>query len=309
MSMFKRPKFWEDKNLLSIFLYPLSLITLLLVKLKKLLIFEKVFKKKVICIGNIFVGGTGKTPASIFLYDFLTSKNFNPVIIKKYYKNNIDEINMIKGKSINLIAERSRLNALKSFSENNYDVCILDDGLQDYRFKKDIKIFCFDQNDFIGNGFLLPAGPLRETFDTIKDADFILIKGEKDSKLENQLIKYVNINKLYYVNYNPINIDDFKNKKILAFAGIGSPENFFSLLKKSNLQILKTLSFPDHYNYKLSDLKKINFLAEKDGLKVLTTEKDYYRLKHFNLNNFDYLKIEYKIDNDKKFQDEILKIL
>ena len=309
MSMFKRPKFWKDKNLLSIFLYPLSLITLLLVKLKKLLIFEKVFKKKVICIGNIFVGGTGKTPASIFLYDFLTSKNFNPVIIKKYYKNNIDEINMIKGKSINLIAERSRLNALKSFSENNYDVCILDDGLQDYRFKKDIKIFCFDQNDFIGNGLLLPAGPLRETFDTIKDADFILIKGEKDSKLENQLIKYVNINKLYYVNYNPINIDDFKNKKILAFAGIGSPENFFSLLKKSNLQIFKTLSFPDHYNYKLSDLKKINFLAEKDGLKVLTTEKDYYRLKHFNLNNFDYLKIEYKIDNKKKFQDEILKIL
>ena len=309
MSMFKRPKFWEDKNLLSIFLYPLSLITLLLVKLKKLLIFEKVFKKKVICIGNIFVGGTGKTPASIFLYDFLTSKNFNPVIIKKYYKNNIDEINMIKGKSINLIAERSRLNALKSFSENNYDVCILDDGLQDYRFKKDIKIFCFDQNDFIGNGFLLPAGPLRETFDTIKDADFILIKGEKDSKLENQLIKYVNINKLYYVNYSPKNIDDFKNKKILAFAGIGNPENFFSLLKKSNLQVLKTLSFPDHYNYKLSDLKKINFLAEKDGLKVLTTEKDYYRLKHFNLNNFDYLKIEYKIDNDKKFQDEILKIL
>ena len=309
MSMFKRPKFWEDKNLLSIFLYPLSLITLLLVKLKKLLIFEKVFKKKVICIGNIFVGGTGKTPASIFLYDFLTSKNFNPVIIKKYYKNNIDEINMIKGKSINLIAERSRLNALKSFSENNYDVCILDDGLQDYRFKKDIKIFCFDQNDFIGNGFLLPAGPLRETFDTIKDADFILIKGEKDSKLENQLIKYVNINKLYYVNYSPKNIDDFKNKKILAFAGIGNPENFFSLLKKSNLQILKTLSFPDHYNYKLSDLKKINFLAEKDGLKVLTTEKDYYRLKYFNLNNFDYLKIEYKIDNDKKFQDEILKIL
>lgn len=309
MSMFKRPKFWEDKNLLSIFLYPLSLITLLLVKLKKLLIFEKVFKKKVICIGNIFVGGTGKTPASIFLYDFLTSKNFNPVIIKKYYKNNIDEINMIKGKSINLIAERSRLNALKSFSENNYDVCILDDGLQDYRFKKDIKIFCFDQNDFIGNGFLLPAGPLRETFDTIKDADFILIKGEKDSKLENQLIKYVNINKLYYVDYSPKNINDFKNKKILAFAGIGSPENFFSLLKKSNLQILKTLSFPDHYNYKLSDLKKINFLAEKDGLKVLTTEKDYYRLKHFNLNNFDYLKIEYKIDNEKKFQDEILKIL
>ena len=309
MSMFKRPKFWKDKNLLSIFLYPLSLITLLLVKLKKLLIFEKVFKKKVICIGNIFVGGTGKTPASIFLYDFLTSKNFNPVIIKKYYKNNIDEINMIKGKSINLIAERSRLNALKSFSENNYDVCILDDGLQDYRFKKDIKIFCFDQNDFIGNGFLLPAGPLRETFDTIKDADFILIKGEKDSKLENQLIKYVNINKLYYVDYSPKNINDFKNKKILAFAGIGSPENFFSLLKKSNLQIFKTLSFPDHYNYKLSDLKKINFLAEKDGLKVLTTEKDYYRLKHFNLNNFDYLKIEYKIDNDKKFQDEILKIL
>ena len=216
---------------------------------------------------------------------------------------------MIKGKSINLIAERSRLNALKSFSENNYDVCILDDGLQDYRFKKDIKIFCFDQNDFIGNGFLLPAGPLRETFDTIKDADFILIKGEKDSKLENQLIKYVNINKLYYVDYSPKNINDFKNKKILAFAGIGSPENFFSLLKKSNLQIFKTLSFPDHYNYKLSDLKKINFLAEKDGLKVLTTEKDYYRLKHFNLNNFDYLKIEYKIDNEKKFQDEILKIL
>ena len=101
----------------------------------------------------------------------------------------------------------------------------------------------------IGNGFLIPAGPLRESFDSIKKADCIFINGDKNLEFENK-IKEVNKDiKIFYSIYKIKNLYKFKNKKVVAFAGIGNPSNFFKLLKENGLNLRKTYSFPDHHYY------------------------------------------------------------
>ena len=131
-----KPKFWQNEiNIFSILLFPLTIIYYVLINLRKIVSFPKKFDIPIICIGNIYVGGTGKTPLSILIADQLKS-NKKPAIIKKYYKNHIDEHNLIKSKIDCLILNKSRIKAINEAIKKNYDVLILDDGFQDYSFKK-----------------------------------------------------------------------------------------------------------------------------------------------------------------------------
>ena len=173
-----KPKFWDNTvGLIAIFLLPISLIYLLSIFLRKKFTITKTFDIPIICVGNIYIGGTGKTPTSILLFNELTKLGKKPVIIRKYYKEHNDEYNMIKKNSINLILCKNRIIGIKEAKKLNYNICILDDGFQDYKIKKDISIICFNQNQLIGNGLILPSGPLRENLNSLKTADIILING------------------------------------------------------------------------------------------------------------------------------------
>lgn len=308
MKIFK-PKFWlDDKvNILSILLFPFSAIYMIIHSIKKRLSLEKKLNIPVICVGNIYIGGTGKTPLSIKIVD-LIKHNKQPVIIKKYYKKHADEHKLIRQHS-NLIISSNRVQAVKQAQKNNFDVAILDDGFQDYSLKKDLNIICFSSKQLLGNGFVLPSGPLRETLDSIKRAKIIVINGDKNKIFEQKLLSVANNIKIFYSKYMPLNIDKVKNKNIFAFAGIGNPENFFDMLTKSGFNVKKTLSFPDHYKYKQSEIQSIIDEAKKNGFQTLTTEKDYYRIKHLNLHSLEYLKVDLKIENEDKFTDQILKNL
>ena len=101
----------------------------------------------------------------------------------------------------------------------------------------------------------------------------------------------------------------FKNQKLLAFAGIGNPVNFFNLLKKNNLQIKKKVSFPDHYNYSIKELRDLVDFSLKNNLKIITTEKDYFRIKHHNISQIQYLDVKLEIENMDKFEKDIIKCL
>ena len=163
---FKKPNFWQQKNLISIFLYPFSLITYLINLIKKLQV-KNNFKIKTICIGNIFVGGTGKTSLSIEINKIL-QKKFRTVFIKKYYYNQIDEINLLKNNGA-IISNNNRLDSLKIAEKNKFEIALLDDGLQQKNINYDLKIICFNSYDATGNNLLLPAGPLRESLQEIKN--------------------------------------------------------------------------------------------------------------------------------------------
>ena len=137
---FKKPNYWDRQiGLISIVLLPITLIVLIVNFLKKKLIKPEKFNIPIICVGNIYIGGTGKTPTSMLLASKLSKLERKPAIIRKYYKSHLDEYNLIKNNAEILITNKSRIEALKK-AETNFDIAILDDGLQDYKIKKDLNL-------------------------------------------------------------------------------------------------------------------------------------------------------------------------
>ena len=304
--MLTKPKFWNQKiNFLTIFLLPLSLIFIFIIFLKKKFTKSLRFKIPIICVGNIFLGGTGKTPISVFLAKEISKLGKKTVILRRYYKNHKDEYKFIKSKFKNLILNKNRISGLEIAEKSNFDVAILDDGLQDYRIRKNLSIVCFNQNQLIGNGFVLPSGPLRETLNALKNANIVIINGGKDKYFERKIL---NINKkleVFYSSYIPLNINEFKNKKLLAIAGIGNPENFFKLIEKNKLKLEKKIIFPDHYEFSKNEIQNIVDEATSKNCQIIMTEKDYFKVKHFKIRKIKFLKVLLKIDNQKMLVNKI----
>ena len=296
----KKPFFWNEKNIISFVLYPLTLITFLINFIKSFSI-KKKYYLKTICVGNIYVGGTGKTPLSIEIYKILKMK-YKTVFIKKNYSNQLDEQNILKQNG-KLISYQNRDTCLKIAKKNKFDLAILDDGLQDKSISYDISIACFNSSNGIGNGFLLPAGPLRENKSILKNYDAIFLNGEKKNRKLYSIIKKINPKlKIFEADYTPINIRKFNiRKKFLFFCGIGNPDEFRRTLKKYKFKINKEFIFPDHFNFSNEQISKIKKIAKNKKLEIITTEKDYLRLSKKNKKGIKFLKIILKIKNIKNF--------
>ena len=177
-----KPSFWNKKSFVSLLLYPLTWITLI-VNLIKNLSYKNKFEIKTICIGNIYVGGTGKTPLTIEVNNIL-KKNYKTIFIKKKYHNQHDEQKLLQSYG-KLVCLDNRITAINYAQDKKFEVGIIDDGLQEKKIKYDITIACFNSSSGIGNGFLLPAGPLREHISHIKNYDAIFLNGwKKNNKLK-----------------------------------------------------------------------------------------------------------------------------
>ena len=309
MNFFK-PNFWDREQIspYSVFLLPISIIIQFFGKIRSLLTNSKKFSIPVICVGNIYLGGTGKTPICIELNSILKNLNKKTVYIRKKHGAYEDEKNLLE-QSGSVYERYKRVEALNDSLENKFEVAILDDGFQDFSVKKDFSIICFTEKQWIGNGFTIPSGPLREKISSLKRADCVLINGKYNSNIENKILKNNNLIKIFYFNYDPTNIDIFKNKKVICFAGIGNPKNFFGLLKENEINILEEISFPDHYNYSKTDLDNLIKKAKQKNSILLTTEKDYLRINKDYRKNIDCLKIKVKIEKKDKFIEEIKKII
>lgn len=301
-----KPKFWSEKiSLFSIILFPFSAILIFYILLKKKFLKVKRFEIPIICVGNIYLGGTGKTPTSILLATELSKLGKNPVILRKYYKNHNDEYSLIKKRFKNLILSKNRTDGIREAEISNFDSIILDDGLQDYGIKKNLNIVCFNSSQLIGNGMVLPAGPLRENLAALKNTQIVIINGAKNEKFEKKILGINDKLDIFYSYYKPLNIKQFTNKKILAIAGIGNPENYFKLLNEYHLDIQKKLVFPDHYEFSKQEIYNILKQAEEENLKILMTEKDYYKVNQYNFDNINYLQVSLEIHNQKKLIDRL----
>ena len=300
---FKKPKFWDLNkiSILSIILLPLSFLYQLINLVTKIFRSQKKFPIPVICVGNIYLGGTGKTPLAREIHNIVKSLNQKPAFIKKPYPYLKDEIKMLEKTGKVFISKNRAFSISKSISDN-YDVAILDDGFQDFSIKPSFSILCFNSKQLIGNGFVIPSGPLRENFSSIKRADCIFINGNKNLEFEKK-IKEENANlKIFYSKYKIKNPEYFRNKKVVAFAGIGNPQNFFDLLEENNINIKKTFSFPDHHNYSKNDYSNlIEQKSNESDVLLLTTEKDYFRLNDKVKENFNYIEVHLEIENKDKF--------
>ena len=305
-----KPQFWHKKNsFLAFFLLPISIFFQFLIILKKIIKKKEKFSIPIICVGNIYLGGTGKTPLCIELAKILKKANKKIAIVKKFYKTHEDEFSLIESKKIKLFKNRSRAVSIKNAELDKFDCVILDDGFQDTSIWKDLNIVCFNEEQLAGNEMTLPSGPLRESLSSLKNSQIIVINGKVNEIFEQKIKAISNNVSIYYSKYVPNNLHQFKDQKLLAFAGIGNPRNFFGLLEKNNLQIEKKVSFPDHYNYSIKELHDLVNFSLKNNLKIVTTEKDYFRIKHHNISQIQYLNVKLEIENINKFEKEVIKCL
>ena len=303
----KKPKFWDLKksNFLVYLLYPLTILVRINNIISSLIPKKKFTEIKTICVGNLYIGGTGKTPTTLFLYNLLKKMNINPVTAKKFYKNQIDEQKFLKDNS-NFISCGDRKEIVKKALEMKFDIIIFDDGLQEKWINYDIKLACFDSEKWIGNGYLIPSGPLREKMNSLKNYHGLFLKTiNEDSNLDYIYNKIRDINpkiEIFVSNIEIKNINKFDiDKNYVIFSGIGNPSNFVNLLKNNNFKVIKNFNFPDHYNYKKIEIEKIIKFAFKNNSQVITTEKDYYRLNKKYAEQINFVQLELEIKNQNNF--------
>ena len=305
----KKPKFWDYKqpNIYAYLLLPIAFLVKIINSLK-IKSRKKRLKIKTICVGNIYIGGTGKTSLSIKIKEILNERKIKSCFIKKLYKDQVDEQKLLSNRG-KLFLSSNRIDAIKQAENENYKFAILDDGLQDYSLDHDISFVCFNNINWIGNGFTLPAGPLREDINNLKRYQHVFLNGNLEN-LENLKKQILQINSNIHIHigkYEPINIKDFTlDDKYLVFSGIGNHETFVAMLKGSSLNISKDIEFPDHYTYSISDIKKILKQANDLESKIITTEKDYLRLEDNMKDKIKFIKTNLKIIDEEKLINTLL---
>jgi tetraacyldisaccharide 4'-kinase len=298
-----KPKFWDFKkpNYLSYLLLPFTLpiiINNFFLNFKK----KKIKDIKTICFGNIYVGGTAKTPLAIKLNQILQELDFNTAIIKKLYNNQVDEQKLITNKSI-LYCKKKRCAALDDAVKDNIDIAIFDDGLQDNILNYDLSFVCFNNVNWIGNGCLIPSGPLREKLTSILKYDAIFLNGneENNSDIKDSIYKISKNIKIFDSYYKPINLHKFNtDDNYLIFSGIGNPDSFKKTLLKNKFKIVKEVNFPDHYQYTKKDIEKIKLQATNMNAKIITTEKDFVKISQNDSNKINFLEIDLVIKNQNE---------
>lgn len=305
----KKPKFWNYKkpNIYAFILYPITLLIKLLYYLKSKKSKTKT-KIKTICVGNFYIGGTGKTSLSIKLNKILNNKKIKTCFIKKFYKDQFDEQKILSNHGKLFISSR-RLHAINQAEKENYDIAILDDGLQDKSIKYDVSFVCFNNINWIGNGMTIPSGPLRESLDNLINYKHIFLNGNLENleKINYEILKINPKIVIHIGKYEPINLEEFNSENdYLVFSGIGNHQSFISMIKEYNLKILKDLEFPDHYQYTNDDINKILIMAKNLNCKIITTEKDYMRMKHVHNNEIKFIKSELRVMDEEKLLKSIL---
>ena len=302
---FRKPVFWDLKkpNIFSYLLLPLTIPVIInnfFLNIQKKYKFSKI---KTICVGNIYLGGTGKTPLTIKLFNIIRKKGFDVITAKKFYSNQIDEQNLLKAKTKTIVSKR-RIDAINQAVNNANQVIIFDDGLQEKKIDYDLKIVCFKKKNWIGNGQLIPSGPMREKIENLKNYDIVFLNGKGDN-VENikEIIYKLNPKiEIFESNYEIQNLNELDvNSNYLIFSGIGDPFSFKEILLENNISIVKEVVFPDHHRYKKKDIESVLQESKKLNAKILTTEKDFIKLSDDYAKEINFLKIELKIVKEKQF--------
>lgn len=309
---------WKTKNLLSYFLKPFSYVYYIIFKLYNICNFEKYCCVPVVCVGNITVGGAGKTPTVIETRKLL-SKNFKDIfVLTRGYKGHQKGPLIVNKKSLfDEVGDESLLHfqyGPTCVAKNKFEgakhcrnlgskLIIMDDGLQSVDIRKDFRILVIDEIYGFGNGNLFPSGPLREPIDScIEKSDVVLILGMK-KKLRK--FKKIPEEKIFF-GQKIIETNKLKKKKLYAFSALGNNQNFYNSLKENKLKIIKYKTFPDHYIFKKKDIIKIIKEANENKLSIVCTKKDYVKIPDEFKNYIIPIQLNLRIEQVKKFKKKIL---
>ncbi len=286
--------------------YPLHLLLALVVAIRRLLYHLNIFKQyqcsvPVVVIGNINVGGTGKTPFAIYLLEKLKQLGYKPGLVTRGYGGDPSLQPLLVQENSNpshvgdeplLIYQRTRAPVMVDakrargaellVAEHGCNIIICDDGLQHYALKRDIEVLIVDEQRQFGNEFLMPLGPLREPVSRTKECDITIING-KDMLLKADEI--IALNSDNSEKFDPV-------KSLTAIAAIGNPQRFFNTLKQLGLTF-KPQPFPDHHQFKVDD-----FTGIKGN--IIITEKDAVKCREFADKRFFVLPVRTEIQSSKE---------
>lgn len=287
--MFQPERFWNTVNAVSLLLLPLSLVFGAVVAMRRLayrigLKRVRHFRVPVIVVGNVTVGGTGKTPLVVWLADHLRRQGWRPGIVSRGYGGTArhwpqqvraDSDPSTVGDEAVLLAAATgcpmcvgpdRPAAVEALlAHTDVNIVISDDGLQHYALGRDLEIAVIDGQRRFGNGLLLPAGPLREPRSRLRRVDLVIVNGESGGGEHAMVMSQPVVRPLR--GGDEIPLSHFVDRDVHAVAGIGNPQRFFDLLGRSGIRI-RPHRFPDHHRFRLQDL------ALGEPLPVLMTEKD-----------------------------------
>lgn len=309
------PPFWQKRGYLSVVLYPLSLIYRLLGFLRNYLAKSVKLNPYVICIGNITVGGTGKTQVVQWLSSKLKEKNSNYLIVTNAYKarNKIaklvtesdlaidvgDESKMLSANS-KVIAAQSLQESIPLINDLKPEIVILDDRMQNPYIKKDLVILVFDSTRAVGNNIIFPAGPLREGVNSgIMKADIILMIGNQPCTNFNLINSIISSNKPFFKAQIKMKTKLNLEKSYIAFSAIGNPDKFFTMLKENGVNIIEKLIYPDHHHYNDQDMNYLTNLAKSKNAVLVTTRKDDIKL-NIKQSEIEVVDVELSFDNEEK---------
>ena len=292
--MLKAPKFWYLKkdSFLSNSLYPFSLIFRLGTKIRNLVSNEKHSNLPVICVGNIVIGGAGKTPVALKIGNMLKESGYNPHFVSKGYggleKNNTlvkdwHSPNSVGDESL-LLSEIAptwigidRNRSFKLASDNGADCIVMDDGFQNPTLQKDFSIIVINGEQGFGNKRVIPSGPLRESINRgLSRTNLVITIGDISESVKDKIPKHIPIIEANF----KIKEDDLmlKGQKVTAFAGIAYPEKFFNSLKLLKANIVDKISYSDHHIYNENDLLYLAEIANKNNSILVSTKKDIVRI-------------------------------
>lgn len=313
---------WYKDQFIGTWLMPLGFVFADMVRLRKFLYRIGVLKTRrlpvpVIVVGNITVGGTGKTPLVIGLVQLLKDHGYRPGIISRGYGGQVDGLQSVTadsraenvGDEALLIARQTaspmavgarRVEAGKLLLQQaDCNIIVSDDGLQHYALHRDIEIAVIDGARRFGNGYCLPAGPLREPINRLQSVDFIVVNGEK-SEANEFTMHITGDTAVNLATGEQQPLSRFAGIACHALAGIGNPERFFALLASAGL-VCQTYCFPDHHKFQLDDI----LFSENNP--VLMTEKDAVKCAGFAGERHWYVPVKAVIDPD--FAGQLLKLL
>lgn len=296
-----------------VLLLPLSMLFFLIVSVRRLLYRRGLLKVgklpvPVIVVGNISVGGTGKTPLVIWLVGYLRQHGYRPGVISRGYGGTANQpmsVSMatdpfLAGDEPVLIARRTgcpvwvgknRVETGRALLRvrPDCDVLVCDDGLQHYALARDVEIAVVDGTRGFGNEFLLPAGPLREPLNRLLRVDAVVNNGGAGSAESVSMVLQGNLFRNLSDPARSAVAEDFSRQHLHAVAGIGNPERFFAQLEQMGL-LVERHAFPDHHPYRPDDLRFAGTQA------ILMTEKDAVKCAAFAQPNWWYLQVDAKID-------------
>lgn len=322
--MLKTPKFWTKKNLISCALVPFSWVYFVGFLLVKFFTKTTKISKPIICIGNVIAGGSGKTPVAIAIGKIMQEMLVDFAFLSRGYMNDgssfllINKGDVFKASQVGdeplLLSETAPtfvttnkvLGAKQLEANNKFQAIILDDGMQSNALCRDYTIMVVDGKIGFGNGFLIPAGPMRESLKmALKKTDLIVLVGDSDKNL----LRKLSGKKIAKAKIIPINIKEFLGKKFIAFCGLAYPQKFFSLLKENGVELVQEIGFSDHYPYKENDLENICEISENRNLGIITTKKDWVKFSPKYRKKISYLDIELVFEDKELIKRELKKIL